>query len=81
MCAPKEEGGMGFHDLRAFNIALLAKKGWRLHTYPNSLFHRVYKAKYFPKGDFLNASLGKHPSYSWRSIMSVQKTIQLGCCW
>ena len=81
MCAPKEEGGMGFRDLKAFDIALLAKQGWRLQNCPNSLFHRVYKAKYFPHGDFLTASLGRHPSYSWRSIMEAQKVVQLGCRW
>ena len=72
---------MSFQDLKEFNIALLAKQGWRLQTYSNSLFHRVYKAKYFPHGDFLNASLGRNPYYSWRSIMAAQKIVQIGCRW
>ena len=72
---------MGFRDLKAFNIALLAKQGWRLQNCPNSVFHRVYKAKYFPYGDFLTALLGRQPSYSWRSIMEAQKVVQLGCRW
>lgn len=51
--AAKEEGAMGFHDLKAFNLAFLAKQGWRFQNNTNSLFYPVFKYKYFPNGDFL----------------------------
>ena len=41
----------------------------------------MYKAKYFRQGDFLSASLGRHPSYSWCNIMAAQKVVQLECRW
>ncbi|KAL0347872.1 UNVERIFIED_CONTAM: hypothetical protein Scaly_1803200 [Sesamum calycinum] len=40
MCRPLVEGGMGFRDLNAFNIALLAKQGWAVVSQPTSLLNQ-----------------------------------------
>ena len=62
MCNPKARGGLGFRNLRAFNLAMLAKQAWRILNNPSSLVARVLKAKYFPTGNLLNAKLGSSPS-------------------
>ena len=76
LCTPKAEGGMGFRDLKAFNLALLAKQGWRIQQNPSSLFHRVLKAKYFPNDLVKEAELGQRPSYMWRSILAARQVIE-----
>ena len=76
MCLPKDQGGLGFKDLKKFNLALLAKQGWRLQTNSSSLFYRVYKAKYFPGCDFIDAKMGKQASYGWRIIMATENLIK-----
>ena len=81
MCLPKERGGMGFRDLQSFNLALLAKQGWRLQTNTSSLFYKVYKAKYFPGCDFVEANMGNQPSYAWRTIMAAQSLVRRGMRW
>ena len=47
VCTPKEEGGLGFNKLKAFNLALLVKQGWRFQANTSSLVYRVLKARYF----------------------------------
>ena len=65
---PKGEGGMGFRDLHLFNMALLARQGWRLLQQPDSLLYRILKAKYFPRSSLLEASVPCNVSFIWRSI-------------
>lgn len=63
LCQVKDAGGLGFKDLRQFNIAMLAKQGWRLLNESNPLVTSIMKARYYPRSDFLNATLGENPSY------------------
>ena len=72
---------MGFKDLKAFNIALLAKQGWRLVQNTESLAHRVLKARYFTNSSFLEAQVGKNSSYTWRSLMAAQEVLQRSLKW
>ena len=51
LCTNKEDGGMGFRQLKSFNLALLAKQGWHIRTQTSTLLHQIYKAKYFPNSD------------------------------
>ncbi|CAN0826140.1 Putative ribonuclease H protein At1g65750 [Linum grandiflorum] len=72
---------MGFRDPWCFNLAMLGKQGWKLLTNLNALVSRIYKSKYFPKGDFLSAAEGSNPSYIWRSIRSTQRLLAKGYRW
>ncbi|KAL0284767.1 UNVERIFIED_CONTAM: putative mitochondrial protein [Sesamum calycinum] len=81
MCSSKLEGGLGFRNLEAFNLALLAKQLWRLLTRPESLVYQVLKAKYFPHSHLFDATLGSRPSYTWRSIFTAMNLFRSGCRW
>lgn len=80
MAIPKKFGGMGFRSLKEFNSALLCKQGWRLLTQPDSLIARILKAKYYPRSDFLDATLkpSSSPSFTWKSILSAQSLLKEG---
>ncbi|KAL0445036.1 UNVERIFIED_CONTAM: putative mitochondrial protein [Sesamum latifolium] len=80
-CSSKLDGGLGFHNLEAFNLALLAKQLWRLLSRPDSLVSQVLKAKYFPRSHLLEARLGARPSYTWRSIWVALDLFRADCCW
>lgn len=66
VCTPKEEGGLGFHDLKAFNLTLLVQQGWRIQTNTSS----------FLDSDFLGAELG--PVHLMRGVVFWRHRILLG---
>lgn len=74
---PKFAGGMGFHDLRKFNLAMLGKHGWRLINKPNLLCAKVLKGRYYHDTDFLSASRRKHVSQTWRAILAGRDVLKM----
>ncbi|KAL0428044.1 UNVERIFIED_CONTAM: putative mitochondrial protein [Sesamum latifolium] len=81
LCKDKQDEGVGFRNLKAFNLAMLAKQAWRLISFPDSLLSRCVQAKYYPDSDFLNANSGGKPSYTWLSILATRDLIQRGTRW
>ena len=72
---------MGFKDLAMFKDALLAKQTWRLLHDTESLFYRVFKAKFFPNSSIMEASVPSFSSYAWRSIIHGGDVIKKGLAW
>ena len=81
LCTQKKEGGMGFRDLYSFNLAMLSKQAWRLIHDTNSLFYKVYKARYFPNSSVMMAVVGSNPSFVWRSLLASRDIIFRGSKW
>jgi len=77
----KSQGGMGFKDLSAFNLAMLGKQAWKFLSEPKSLVSRIFKARYFPNKSFLDANIGHNPSYVWRSILRSRLIVRGGTRW
>ena len=80
LCKPKCLGGLGFKDLQLFNDSMLAKQVWRLLDNEGSLFHRFFKAKFFPRGSILDAKVGSG-SFAWKSILKGRDVIRKGLHW
>ena len=77
----KTNGGMRFRNLHYFHIPMLGKIGWKLCFASDTLVYKIFKAKYFPKGDFLKATLGSNPSFTWRSIFQSFPLLKQGIRW
>ncbi|TYG83633.1 hypothetical protein ES288_D01G184400v1, partial [Gossypium darwinii] len=81
LCLPKGMGGLGFRDLRLFNVALLGRQVWRLIQCKDTLCYKVLSAKYFPDGNVLCPKHTYNPSFTWKSIAQAAKLLNEGFGW
>ncbi|KAI5325441.1 PREDICTED: reverse mRNAase [Prunus dulcis] len=67
----KYAGGLGFRDLICFNLAMLAKIGWRIEKHPESLLAHVLHGKYHYGFKFLEVgcSLRCTDTSVWRGML------------
>ena len=73
--------GINYQLLRAFNLAMLAKQGWRMIQGNDSLLHKCFKAWYFPRSSFLDAKESPSCSHVWRSLVAALPILKAGYCW
>lgn len=81
MAKSKFASGMGFRGINVFNECLLGKQYLRLMTCRSSLFHRVFKSRYYPRTSIREAKLGYIPIYAWRSILGAKDLTNRGSRW
>jgi len=60
---------------------MLGKQGWRILTNPDILIVKIYKVRYFPRCNFLEASIGHKPSFVWRSLCNSKFILKAGSRW
>ncbi|KAM1099874.1 hypothetical protein ACFX2B_006349 [Malus domestica] len=72
---------MGFQNLYAFNLAVLAKQDWRIVQNLKSLTTRLFKAMHFPNTPFWDALVPSSFSYCWSSILKVRMVLEKGSRW
>ena len=60
---------------------LAAKLSWRLLHDDNSLFFRVFEARFFPNGTILYAKDYAAASFAWKSILKARELILKEALW
>ena len=61
-----------------FNLALLGKQVWRLVHNIDSMFYKVFKARFFPNCSVLDSGFKIVGSYAWQSILEARDVIKKG---
>ena len=60
---------------------MLGKQLWRLIHNLESLFHKVFKAKFFPNCSVMDSEVKTNGTYAWQSILKARECIRMGAIW
>jgi hypothetical protein len=71
---------LGSRNLVCFNKAIFAKQYWRILKNPTSPTAQIIAKKYYPQSSIMGVTLGKKPSFAWRSLMSTCDVLKNGLC-
>jgi hypothetical protein len=75
------QGGIGFHDMKKFNQALLARQAWRLIQFLDRLCARLLKAKYYTNGDIVDMIFPSDTSPTWKGVEYGLELVKKGIVW
>lgn len=72
------EGGLGFRNLKDFNVALLTKQLWRILSNINLVVSKRLYGKYNIHGfnDLFVDNWKALASYTWRSLMTIVNLVK-----
>ncbi|XVF12875.1 hypothetical protein REPUB_Repub08aG0157600 [Reevesia pubescens] len=81
VCTKKDRGGLGLRKARNYNLAMLAKVGWKLHNRTDSLWYSIFQSKYLHHDDFLNCGVKSNSSSTWKGLLQTRDGIRRGIRW
>ncbi|KAF4378726.1 hypothetical protein F8388_006177 [Cannabis sativa] len=83
LCLPLDRGGLNFKKFGDINLALVAKLGWKLAKEEDSLWCKVFKAKYWGNRDqaFRTSDVPRNASFGAKGIMATRDLIRNEACW
>jgi hypothetical protein len=80
ICTPKNAGGLGFKKMHDFNLAFIAKLGWKLLSKIDCLWVNQLHRKYIKYGDFLSSPAPSTASWLWKGIQKIKLIILAEAC-
>ncbi|KAL5537789.1 hypothetical protein UlMin_045385 [Ulmus minor] len=81
ICKPKSCGGLGFHHMKDFNVAILSNWGWKILIGASSLCLSVLRAKYLYHTGLFDTPVKAGDSRFWKLILPSVNLLKEGACY
>ncbi|GAV85105.1 hypothetical protein CFOL_v3_28544 [Cephalotus follicularis] len=75
LCHPKEEGGLGIKNMRAWNKAAIMQLGWEIVTRKESMWVRWCYQVLLKDKSFWAAKVTSICSWSWRRVLLLRDSV------